>query len=93
MNAYRHQIEALEAASTLIQKLPDGVVWALEVTNDDDASSPSVLNIFADEDEWLGMIETLRLGIPIDRSTHIGEPLFLSFKQGTLLISFIQEAS
>jgi hypothetical protein len=75
----------------LVQKLPSHAIWALEVTNDDDAESPTVLNIFAEESEWLSLIVSLRLGKATDRSTDEKGEQFISFRQGTLLVSIIEQ--
>ena len=86
MSSFQTQLEAIGSALLLIQKLPAQSIWALELTNDDDAESPSVLNIFAEREEWPMLMVSLRLGKPVD-----SEKNFLSFRQGTLHISFIEE--
>jgi len=86
MSSFRKQLEAMGSALLLIEKLPADAVWALELTNDDDAENPSVLNVFAGRDAWMKMQVSLRLGTPVD-SDH---KTFLSWRQGTLLISFIE---
>jgi len=91
MSAFRKQLEAIGSALILVQKLPAHAVWALEVTNDDDAESPTVLNIFAEQDEWLSLIASLRLGKATDRSTDEKGEQFISFRQGTLLVSIIEQ--
>lgn len=88
---FDRQLEAIGTALLLIQKLPDWAVWALTCTNDDDADSPSVLNIFAPESHWQRLCETLKLGRPVDRSTGEKGSQFLSFRHGTLLISIIEQ--
>lgn len=90
MNSFQKQMEAIGSALLHIQKLPEGTVWALTCTNDDDAESPSTLNIFVDETEWDRYQKLLHLGKPTDRSTHENDERFICFKQGTLHISFIQ---
>jgi hypothetical protein len=88
---FREQLEAIGSALLLIQRLPDGSVWSLTCTNDDDAESPTVLNVYAEWSTWATLIVALGLGKSIDRSTQeVGEQ-FVSFKQGTLLISFIEQ--
>jgi len=91
MSAFRQQLEAIGSALLLVQRLPAHAVWALEVTNDDDAESPTVLNIFAEQDEWLSLALSLRLGKNVDHSTDEKGEQFVSFRQGTLLISFIEQ--
>jgi hypothetical protein len=91
MSGWKQQLEAIGSALLLIERLPDGAVWSLTCTNDDDAESPSVLNIFAEESEWTTIITRLRLGKVFDRSTTGNEEQFITFKQGTLTISIIQE--
>lgn len=86
--SFRQQLEAMGSALILIERLPAQTIWALEVTNDDDAESPTVLNIFADREEWMKLQISLRLGKSVD-----SESSFLSFRQGTLLVSFIEEES
>jgi hypothetical protein len=50
-----------------------------------------VLNIFAEQDEWLSLIASLRLGKHTDRSTDERGDQFISFRQGTLLVSIIEQ--
>jgi hypothetical protein len=88
---FRTQLEAVGSALLLIEKLHAGTVWALEVTNDDDAESPTVLNIFAEQGNWVDIIAALRLGKATDRSIYEKGEQFMSFRQGTLLISLIEE--
>lgn len=85
MNSFRTQQEAIAKAVILIQRLPSHAIWALEVTEDDDIENPTVLNIFADRSEWPSFQMSLRLGKPIDH-----DETFLSFRDGTLLVSFIE---
>jgi len=87
---FRQQLEAIGSALLLIERLPADAVWALEVTNDDDAESPTVLNVFAPSDAWAKLMVSLRLGKPTDRSTSENGEQFISFRQGTLLISIIE---
>jgi hypothetical protein len=90
MTAFEKQLEAIGSALLRIPNLPDGSVWSLTCTNDDDAESPSVLNIFVPESEWLILQGRLKLGKSVDRSTSgIGDQ-FISYRVGTLLISFIE---
>jgi len=86
MSNFRTQLEALGSALLLIERLPEQTVWALELTNDDDAESPSVLNIFTERANWSALTSLLRLGRSVDV-----DKTFLSFRQGTLHISFIEE--
>lgn len=86
MSSFRTQLEAMGSALLLIEKLPANTIWALELTNDDDATSPSVLNIFAECTAWMKLQVSLRLGQPVDRETT-----FISWRQGTLHISFIEQ--
>lgn len=88
---FRNQLEALDAAKLLIQKLPAHAVWSLSVTEDDDYESPTVFNVFAEEEDWPKLMVSLRLGKPVDRSTDEKGDQFLVFRQGTLLISFIEQ--
>ncbi len=89
--SFRQQLEAIGSALLLIQRLPDGSVWSLTCTEDDDAESPSVLNIFVRSDQWVGLTERLKLGAPVDRSTNEIGDQFITFRHGTLLISFIEQ--
>ena len=89
--SFAQQIEAMGTALILIQKLPEGSVWSLTFTEDDTAESPSVLNIFAYEEVWPELISRLNLGRSVDRSTYGKGEQFMSFRQGTLLISFIEQ--
>lgn len=91
MTAWQTQLEAIGSALLLIQKLPDGTIWSLTCTNDDDATSPSVLNIFAPESEWTLLRDRLKLGRAIDQSTRADREQFLSFRLGTLLVSLIEQ--
>jgi hypothetical protein len=91
MSAFKQQLEAIGSALLLIQRLPAHTIWALEVTNDDDAENPTVLNIFAEQNEWLSLVVSLRLGKHTDRSTHEQGEQFISFRQGTLLVSIIEQ--
>lgn len=91
MTSFQQQLEAMGTALLLIKKLPDGAVWAMTCTNDDDASSPSVLNIFAPECDWAIIRSRLNLGKPTDRSTDEISEQFLSFRHGTLLVSLIEQ--
>lgn len=84
MTNFRTQLEALGSALLLIQKLPDGTVWALTITNDDDAECPSVLNVYIEREHWTKYINLLSLGRAIDTSES-----FMSWRQGTLLVSLI----
>ncbi len=86
MKNFRTQLEAIGSALLLIERLPAHTVWVLEVTNQDTAEEPTVLNIFADRDEWAMLQVSLRLGKPTDNDV-----MFRSFRQGTLYISFIEE--
>jgi hypothetical protein len=89
--SFEKQLEAIGSALLLVPKLPSGTTWALTCTNDDDAESPTVFNIYAPEDTWSNLQSVLHLGKPTDRSTHEGEDQFISFRRGTLLVSFIQQ--
>jgi len=89
MTAFQRQLEAIGSALILIQKLPDHAIWALEVSNDDDTDSPTVLNIFAPTHEWSSLVERLKLGRHTDEGTK--DVMFKSYKQGTLHISIIEE--
>ena len=91
MSPFQKQMEAIGSALLLIQKLPEATVWSLTCTNDDDAESPSVLNIFIQESDWKPFQEHLKLGKPTDRSTHEDGEQFVCFRQGTLHIGFIQQ--
>ena len=91
MSTFRKQLEAIGSALLLIEKLPSGAVWALEVTNDDDAESPTVLNIFATEEHWPFIITSLHLGKPTDQNTEGKGDQFVSYRQGTLLVSIIEQ--
>ena len=91
MTDFQKQMEALGSALLLSQRLQEDTVWALTCTNDDDAESPTVLNIFAKESEWPVLRQLLRLGKSIDRSEPEIPDKFISWRQGTLLISFIEQ--
>lgn len=90
MTAFQQQLTAIGTALLLIQKLPPSTVYGLHCTNDDDSESPTVLNIYIAEDEWLYMQSLLGFSAPTDRSTHDGDQ-YVSFRRGTLLVSFIHE--
>jgi hypothetical protein len=88
MSAFRLQLEAIGSALLLIQRLAEGTVWALIVTNDDDQrKAPTVLNIYADPLDWAAICDRLKLKNPCDH--QLDE--FISFQQGTLLISITKE--
>ena len=89
MSAFQKQLEAVAVATRLIERLPAHAVWALEVTNDDDADSPTVLNIFAPVYDFPGIAMSLRLGKAVDRGEK--DVKFVSYRQGTLHISIIEE--
>ena len=86
MNNFRTQLEAIGSALLLIERLDDDAVWALEVTNQDTAEEPTVLNIFAEIRQWSRIIERLHLGSGVDAGDK-----FISFRKGTLYISIIEE--
>lgn len=94
MTSFQKQLEAIGSALLLIKRLPEGSVWSLCATNDDDAESPTVLNVFADEEHWGGITSALGLGRALDRG-RAGQSgrleKFVSFRQGTLMISLIEE--
>lgn len=85
MSTFRKQMEAIGSALLLIHKLPDWAVWSMTCTNDDDAESPSVLNVFAAEAEWTSLAESMALGKQVDEGQG-----YRSYRQGTLLISLIE---
>lgn len=87
---FNHQLEAIGSALLLIKRLPIHSVWALTCTNDDDAESPTVLNVYAPVEEWSYLQDALKLGKHLNDS-HSGGSKFISFRQGTLLISLIEE--
>ena len=90
MIAFEQQIEAIRRSLSLVRALPANAVWALEVTNDDDDEARSVLNIFAERCDWPPLLAMLHLGEPIDRSDPKETNQFISFRQGTLLVSIIE---
>ena len=82
---FQRQLDAIGSALILISKLPHRTVWSLCCTNDDDMESPSVLNIFAMKADWQRVRDALKMGEPVDTDEN-----FLSFREGTLLISIIE---
>ena len=88
MTSFQRQLEAIGSALILIGKLPEGAVWSLTCTNDDDADSPSVLNIYLKPgEEPSAVANTMHLG----RFTDDRGDDFVSFRQGTLLISLVEQ--
>lgn len=87
---FRCQLEAIGTALIIIRNLPEGTIWALTCTNDDeDARSPTVLNIFAPEKDWESLAERLHLPEPpVDESPDAGDQ-YRSYLYETLLISLI----
>jgi len=83
---FKPQVEAIASASALIPLLPEYAVWSLTVTEDDDAMSPSVLNIYADPWEWPMLVRHLKLGSVVDQ----GE-MYASYQNKTLVISLIKK--
>ena len=96
MTTWQTQLEAIGTALILIQQLPEGTVWSLTCTNDDDKLSQSVLNIFAPVSEWPALRTSLRLdlnGPPVDdNNNNPDDPQFLSFEEGTLTVSLVEES-
>jgi hypothetical protein len=87
MTTFQSQLEAIGTALLLIPKLPEGTVWALTATNDDDARSPTVFNIyFRDDPEAETLVTLLKLGEPVDVDQ---DEEFASWRRGTLFISLI----
>lgn len=83
------QVTALHTAIRYISAIPAEAYWSLTVTDDDDASSPSVLNLYAPEEYWPKLQSILGLKNPTDRSTNdIGEQ-FITYRDGALNISLI----
>jgi hypothetical protein len=71
----------------LVGRLPGDYQWHLNITEDDDDTSPASLNIFflPGGDDWGSLMVSLRLGIPSDR----GED-FVSWTRGMLTVSLIE---
>lgn len=93
MTNFRKQLEAMGTALLFVQKLPPNTVWSLTCTNDDDADSPGVLNIYTTESNWFNLASILDLKKITDRSTTENGDQFVSYKVGTLMVSFIQTES
>lgn len=91
MKAFQKQLEAMASALLLIERLPLDTVWSLTCTNDDDADNPSVLNVYADEEDWAKLACSLRLPRIVDRSTRGSGDQFVSYRVGSLYVSFIEE--
>jgi hypothetical protein len=87
MGKFDKQLTAILTATGLIKRMPFDTCWALEVTDEDDLENPSVLNIFVDSFEWDDLAKMLILdSVPVDRDDANG---FVSYQEGSLLISFI----
>lgn len=89
--SFSKQLEAMGTAIIFINALPDGTVWSLTCTNADDAESPSVLNIYAQQGAWQTLRNLLKLGKPVDKSATADGDQFVCFRHGTLYISIIEE--
>lgn len=87
MSNFREQLESIGSALLIIERLPENTIWALEVTEADDAEHPTVLNIFTPQDTWIDLRMRLKLGTPSDTDKLAGE--FESYRSGDLLVSFI----
>jgi len=87
MRAYEEQIKATRAALHLLAKLPSTLKWSLSVTNDDDPSSPSTLNIFTEGTrDWDYILRKLALAGKADKGQG-----FISYYGSSLMVSLIDE--
>lgn len=87
MTPFAAHLEAIQTATELIELFPDGTVWALEVTNEDNGEAPSVLNIFYQEEDFAeSLITLLELDNPYDQGQS-----FTSWRYGCLHISLIYD--
>jgi hypothetical protein len=85
--AFRSQRDTLLTAYRLIKQLPDNTVWALTVTEADMPESPSVLNIFVDNE-----IERIRMRLRLDLGPVVdeGETYETYQRTGALVVSVIE---
>ena len=65
---FSDQLKATRAALDLMRRIPQGTIWSLSVTNDDDPSAPSALNLFVPRAEWKQLAAVLKL--PEKRADH-----------------------
>jgi hypothetical protein len=90
MIAYEVQIEATREALRLILKIPAASKWALSVTDEDDPSSPSTLNIYTEGSADWGYLAR-RLGLPVPSKHELDS---VTYDRGSLAVSFVNtEAS
>lgn len=90
MTSYPEQKAALLAAVAFIETLPEGTVWALSVTDEDVGQDTSSLNIFTPKANWEALSRTLPVSTEHYSSPGTFDGEYLSYKVGTLLISFIE---
>lgn len=85
--AYEEQIKATRAALHLLVKLPVALRWALTVTDEDDPSSPSSLNIYTfGTGDWDYIVR--RLGLNTKPTRGGG---YTSYYTQSLMVSLIDE--
>jgi hypothetical protein len=82
---YEEQQKATRAALHLLTRLPLALRWALSVTNEDDPSSPSTLNIFTEGSaDWDYIIRRLALTGKPDKGQG-----FISYYGQSLMVSLV----
>lgn len=87
MVAHTNQAVALMAAHQLMEDLPDGVTFAVTITDEDSWEEPSVFNIYVKtREEADAIIHRLVLVNLMDE----GEK-FRSFRIASLMVSIIEE--
>jgi len=86
LHYYPNQRASLEAAIQVLDLLPHDSRWAVEVTEADTWSEPSVLNIFATSTEQaMAIIKKLNLDEIVEQGDH-----FTSYRIGPLMVSIIE---
>lgn len=86
---YTNQTAALRAAAILVEALPEGTTFGVEVTDADTRDDPGVLNIYTKSLEERDRV-ILRLGIQHAESTD-KVANFISYRLGALLVSLVVE--
>ena len=83
---HANQRAALMAAAKLVEELPPGTTFAVEVTDEDTLEEPSVLNIYLKPHQHFNHLASLlRLGEPVDQTET-----FVSYRMGPLLVSLME---
>lgn len=80
----------LDAAKRNIEALPNGVVWSFTCTDEDDSTSPAVLNIYIKEEQWSTVVAMLEFKRYVERSTKDEIPKYVTYRDGAVAISLIQ---